>query len=75
MLVVGGDRGVVVAGDPDDAPVAQQAHDFIGPRRVARKIAKVVDRLDVGASIDLGEHCPQRRQIGVDVGDQREALH
>src|SRR5215211_1393509 len=47
VLVVGGDRGVVVACDPRYPPLLQKGDYLVGPGRVAAQVAKVVDRIHV----------------------------
>ena len=71
VFVVGGDGGVVIAGHARDAACADHVHDFVGPGRVADKIAKVIHRVDSVGSADVVENRPEGGKIAVDIRYQR----
>ena len=59
VLVVSRDGRVVVAGDASDASLAEQGDYLVRPRRITGEIAEVIDRVKVGAAIDVGEDSPR----------------
>jgi len=74
MPVVGGDSGIVIPGDADDATFPECGDYLVWPRRVAGEVAEVVGGADV-APVDVGEDRGERREIGVNIGDERESNH
>src|SRR5688572_9228253 len=70
MLVVGRDRGVVVARNPGDTGPDERLDDLVRPRRIPHEVAKVVRGVHVPTRRDVAQHCLERRQIGVNVGDE-----
>src|SRR5688500_68573 len=70
VLVVRGDRGVVVAGDARDGEGDEHLDDLVRPRRIADEIAKVVCRTHALARRDVPQHRLERWQIRVNVGDE-----
>src|SRR3954470_22711166 len=56
MLVVSRDCRIVVSGDARDSPFVKQLDYFVGPRRVAGQIAKVINGVRVLSFIDVRQH-------------------
>jgi hypothetical protein len=73
VLEVAGDRVVVVAVDRRDAARLHQRADVVRVQSVADEVAAAVDRLDPKLG-DPGERGLERRQVGVNVGDDGDAL-
>ena len=70
VLVVRRDRRVVVARDAGIPLLDDSRDDLVRPWRVADEIAEVVRRVDVARARDVREHRIERRQVGVNVGDE-----
>jgi hypothetical protein len=74
VVEIAGDRVVVVAVDGGDCALLDQGADLVRMRAVADQVAAAVDGVAVGL-IDRLEYRLQCRQVGVDVGDDRDPLH
>jgi hypothetical protein len=74
MLVVVGDRRVVVVRDPRNAALPYERHRLVGPGGVADEIPEVVHRADLIAGVYVREHGFEGGQVGVDDRDQ-SVLH
>ena len=74
VFEVAGDGVVVVAVDGGDAARLDQGADLVRVRAVADQVAAAVDRVDI-RPLDRLEHGLEGRQVGVDVGDDRDPLH
>jgi hypothetical protein len=68
--VVGRHGRVVVARHARDAVLTYHGGDLVRPRRVAHQIAKMIRRAGGGIPLDIGEHGLERREVGVNIGDQ-----
>ena len=73
VVEVAGDRVVVVAVDRRDPAVLDQPAHLVRVRAVADQVAAAVDRVDADR-VDRLEAGLERREVGVDVGDDRDAL-
>jgi hypothetical protein len=74
VLEIARDGVVVVAVDRGDAALLDQGADLVRVRAVADQIAAAVDGVDLRPLSRL-ECCLQGRQVGVNVGDDRDPLH
>jgi hypothetical protein len=72
VLVVGGHRGIIVARHTGDPTLVQARHDLVGPGRVPHEVPQVVDGGGVAAAVHVRENGVQRREVPVDVGEERE---
>ncbi len=67
MFVISRESRVIVAGDTSDAALAEQADYLVRPRRITGEITEVIDRVKVGAVIDVGDAslqppCPDKHR-------------
>ena len=73
VVEVARDRVVVVAVDGRDAALLDQRADLVGVRAVADQVAAAVDTRDAEL-LDALERRLQCGEVGVDVGDDSDAL-
>jgi hypothetical protein len=74
VLEIAGDGVVVIAVDGGDCALLDQGADLVRVRAVADEVAAAVDGIDVRTLSRL-EYRLEGRQVGVDVGDDRDPLH
>jgi hypothetical protein len=74
VLEVAGDGVVVVAVDRGDSALLDQGADLVWVRPVADQVAAAVDGVHVGPVGRL-QHRLECREVGVDIGDDRDPLH
>ena len=72
MLVIRGDGRIVVPGDAGDMSVPDQRNDFIRPGGIPDQVSEVIGGIQP-AGFHVREHRFQGGQIGMNIGDQREA--
>src|SRR5919109_4095338 len=70
VFVVGGNRGVIVPRHARNRGVDERGNHFVRPRCVSDQIAQVIRRADVPGR-DVTEHRLKRRQVRVNVGNER----
>src|SRR5207244_3186742 len=58
----------------DNATLPEHGDYLVWPRRVAGEVTEVVHGADV-APVDVGEDRSQCREVGVNVGDERDSNH
>ena len=73
IVEVAGDRVVVVSVDRRDLPFGDQLANLVGVRAVAHEIAAAKHALDPEL-LDPRKRSFKRRQVAVDVGDNRRAF-
>src|SRR5688572_11512637 len=74
MLVIGSNGGVVVAGNSRYSGIPDELYRLIRPGRISDQIAQVISSGNVMVLFDAGEHCLQRREVGMNVRDQGISL-
>jgi hypothetical protein len=74
VLQVPADRVVVVAVDRRDRALLDQAAHLVRVRAVADQVAPAVHVVDAQL-LDARQRRLERRQVGMDVGDDRDAPH
>jgi hypothetical protein len=74
VVEVARDRVVVVSVDSRDGALLDQRADLVRVRAVADQIPAAVDGLNA-RPLDRLQYRLERRQVGVDVGDDRGPLH
>ena len=75
VLEVPADGVVVVAVDRGDRASLDQRADLVRMRAVADQIAAAVDVVDAELGSIRSERRLERRQVGVDICDDRDPLH
>jgi hypothetical protein len=74
VLEIAADGVVVVAVDRGDCALLDQGADLVRVRAVAHQVAAAVDGVYI-RPLDRLEYGLEGRQVGVDVGDDRDPLH